>query len=215
MLQSFTVGPLGVNAYVLVENGVCVLVDPGDEAERILKFLENNRLVPSLIVATHGHLDHTAEIPILLEYWEKKGCRPRLAVHQDDASYFGDSSEESNRSLFASIGGMAYFEQYFRPMPQPDLLLKDGDALPDFPYTVIHTPGHSPGSICLYNAETDTLVAGDTLFRDGIGRTDTADSSPEKMRKSLEKLLALPGTTKVFPGHGASTTIAREARYFQ
>jgi hydroxyacylglutathione hydrolase len=211
MLERLTVGPIGENAYVLVDGANCVLVDPGDEAERILSFLDSRGLGVSLVVATHGHLDHTAAIPELLAAWRARGLAPPLAIHRDDADYFGEQGEETNRRLFAAIRASGYFKHYWRPLPAPDILLADGDELPHSSYRVIHSPGHSAGSICLYDEAASILVSGDTLFRDGVGRTDCPDSDPSALEASLLRLFALPAATRVFPGHGDETTIGREA----
>src|SRR5512142_2383856 len=104
MLTRLTVGPIGANAYVIAEGSSCLLVDPGAEARRILSFLDSRGLVPAMIVATHGHLDHTAAIPELLAAWRGRGIDVPLAVHADDSAYFGASGELTNRDLFESIG---------------------------------------------------------------------------------------------------------------
>ena len=135
----------------------------------------------------------------------------RLAVHGEDVDYFGAKGEETNRRLFAAINALGYFKHYWRPMPPPDILLSDGDAIPASPYRVIHSPGHSRGSICLYDEAASILVSGDTLFRDGVGRTDGPDSDSAALESSLERLFRLPRGTRVFPGHGEETTIGRES----
>jgi glyoxylase-like metal-dependent hydrolase (beta-lactamase superfamily II) len=211
MLERLTVGPIGENAYVIAANGSCVLVDPGDEAQRILSFLDSRGLVPALIVATHGHLDHTAAIPELFAAWRSRGITVRLAAHAADADYFGAKGEETNRSLFAAIRALGYFKTYWRPIPSPDIFLADGDAIPGSSYRTIYSPGHSRGSICLYDKAASVLISGDTLFRDGFGRTDGPDADPVALKESLERLFALPPATRVFPGHGEETTIDRES----
>ncbi len=217
MLERLRVGPIGENAYVLPstgpagEGGRCVLVDPGDEGGRILSFLDDRRLVPDWIVATHGHLDHTAAIPDIVSAFASRGRAPRLAVHALDSGYFGATGEARNRELFAAIRALGYFKSYWRDLPAPDLLLEEGGAIPGSAYRVIHTPGHTAGSVCLYDEAAGLLVSGDTLFRDGVGRTDGPDSDPAALEASLKRLFALPAGTKVFPGHGEPTTIGREA----
>lgn len=211
MLERLTVGPIGENAYVLDSGGSCILVDPGDEGGRILSFLDSRGLEPSLVVATHGHLDHTGAIPELLAAWRMRGRAVPLAVHVEDSGYFGERGEETNRLLFEAIRASGYFKHYWRPMPEPDILLADGDELPRSSYRVIHCPGHSAGSICLYDASSSILVSGDTLFRDGVGRTDGPDSDAAALEASLVRLFKLPPDTKVFPGHGDETTIGRES----
>jgi glyoxylase-like metal-dependent hydrolase (beta-lactamase superfamily II) len=211
MVERLTVGPIAENSYVLVEEAACTLVDPGAEAGRILAFLDSRGLVPSMIVATHGHLDHTAAIPELLSAWRDRGIEVPLAAHAQDACYFGEDSEKTNRALFASIRALSYFKAYWRPIPSPQVLLSDGDAIPRSSFRAIHSPGHSRGSICLYDAVASILVSGDTLFRDGVGRTDCFDSDSAALGTSLERLFALPPETRVFPGHGEETTIGRES----
>jgi glyoxylase-like metal-dependent hydrolase (beta-lactamase superfamily II) len=211
MLERLTVGPIGENAYILLDGSACVLVDPGDEATRILSFLDSRGLVPSMILATHGHLDHTAAIPELLGLWQARGVEVPLAAHALDSDYFGAKGEETNRQLFHAIRALGYFRSYWRPIPSPDLLLSDGDSIPGSPYRVIHTPGHTRGSLCLYDADAAILISGDTLFRDGVGRTDGPDSDPSGLESSLARLFALPPETRVFPGHGDETTIGRES----
>jgi hydroxyacylglutathione hydrolase len=209
MVDRLTVGPIGENAYILRSGEACLLVDPGDEAERILSFLDSRQLVPTMIVATHGHLDHTAAIPVLLALWHARGMEVPLAVHADDADYFGARAEETNRRLFEAIHALGYFKVYWRPIPSPDLLLHDGEMIPNSSYRVLHSPGHTKGSICLYDETGSLLVSGDTLFRDGVGRTDGPDSDSTALQASLRRLFSLPAATRVFPGHGEETTIAR------
>ena len=211
MLERLTVGPIAENAYVIAEGLACLLVDPGAEAKRILSFLDSRGLAPTMIVATHGHLDHTAAIPELLAVWRARGVEVPLAVHALDADYFGARAEETNRALFAAIGALGYFKAYWRPIPSPQILLADGDSLPCGSFRTIHSPGHSAGSICLYDPAASMLVSGDTLFRDGVGRTDGPDSDEAALAASLKRLFTLPPQTRVFPGHGEETTIGRES----
>jgi len=213
MLQRLRVGPLGVNAYIIVSEAASVLVDPGDDPEATLPFLDSSGIVPSMIVATHGHLDHTAALPTLLAAWRARGLEVPLAASSADASYFGELAESTNKRLFASTGGLDYYDAYWKGMPEVSLFLEDGDIVPGTALRVIRTPGHSPGSLCLYDKGEGTLISGDTLFRDGVGRTDFPDSNPALLEDSLARILALPPDTRVLPGHGPETTIGRELRY--
>ncbi len=213
-LERLRVGPIGENVYAAVcaqgavGSTLGVLVDPGDDSQAILRFLQEKRISISLIVLTHGHLDHIAAIPALMEAW--KDHRPKLAIHKLDAHYLGGSSASSHESLFRAIGAASFFQQDWKPLPEPDLVLEDGDVLPGTRLRVIHTPGHSAGSISLYDADSKMLFSGDTLFRDGVGRSDGPDASLGELQASLEALSLLPEDTAVFPGHGPRTTIGRE-----
>jgi len=215
MIARIAVGALAANCWILPigSDGSCLLVDPGAEADRILGFLDGHRLVPSLVVCTHGHFDHVCAIGPLREVYASRGIALPVAIHRDDSGYLGDGGEARNRRLLESMGG-DYFDGLWTPVPQADILLEEGSTLPDTSWFVIHTPGHSKGSICLYDETRGLLVSGDTLFRDGVGRTDGFDGSAEELRQSIvSKLFPLPSETKVFPGHGARTTIGRERGY--
>lgn len=216
MLERLRVGPIGENVYLLpaAEEGRCLVVDPGDEAARIVSLLDGHGLVPSLVVATHGHLDHTAAIPELLAVFASRGTRIGIAVHCLDADYFGAKGEATNRAVFSAIHALGYFKNYWHSLPSPELLLAEGDFVPGSAYRVIHTPGHTRGSICLYDEAAGILVSGDTLFQAGAGRTDGPDSEPAALERSISRLLALPPETRVFPGHGEPTTIGAEAPFY-
>jgi hydroxyacylglutathione hydrolase len=207
-VERLMVGPIGENVYAIESGGTGVLIDPGANPEGILEFLSGKAISVSLIVLTHGHLDHTAALPALMEAW--KASPPRIAIHSLDAAYLGLEGEETNRTLFEAIGASGFFQGFWKNLPEPDILLSDGDPIPGTSMKVIHSPGHSAGSICLYDAESAFLVSGDTLFRDGVGRSDGPDSDPRALDASLARLALLPADTLVFPGHGPRTTIGRE-----
>ncbi|MCX8014055.1 MAG: MBL fold metallo-hydrolase [Rectinema sp.] len=218
-------GPIGENCYIATSLNTTVIIDPGAEPERIITFLKEYALVPSLIVLTHGHLDHCAAIPEILE---AIGSDIGIAIHPDDAHFLGEASKETNRRLFEAIRAPSYFAAFWKPLPAPTVFLEDGMMVPGTTLQVIHTPGHSRGSICLHESAlqrgsygTDDaehgqhgtiscLISGDTLFRDGVGRTDTPDSDPVELERSLRKLAHFVPETLVFPGHGPRTTIGRE-----
>ncbi len=207
-LETIQVGPLGENVYLVQSDDTAFLVDPGDEAQRILDLLYASGISPQFIVLTHGHLDHSSGLPKLLKLW--KGRLPRIAIHSLDAPYLGAAGEATNRRLFEGLNAMAYFRYAWKALPEPDILLSEGDTIPATNFSVLHTPGHSAGSICLYSPRDSMLISGDTLFRDGIGRTDGVDSDYRALRESLRKLSKLPPETRVYPGHGEATTIGEE-----
>ncbi|MEI6385634.1 MAG: MBL fold metallo-hydrolase [Spirochaetota bacterium] len=226
MIERILVGAIGTNCWVIPadpaapeqqtqEGGKAstrvVVVDPGGDGERILRFLEDRGLEPVLIALTHGHLDHTAAIPELVAAARAKGRGLPIAVHSRDACWLGEKGEETNRALFAAIGASDFFSTLWTPLPEADILVEEGQTLPGAEWAVLHTPGHTAGSICLYHAGQGFLVSGDTLFRDGVGRTDGPDSDEAALQQSIAgKLFSLPPETRVFPGHGAPTTIGRE-----
>ncbi|MCE1195269.1 MBL fold metallo-hydrolase [bacterium] len=210
-IERLRVGPIGENAYTVETGGAGFLVDPGDDADAILRFIADKGIAVSWIVLTHGHLDHTAAIPALLAAWV--GSPPGIAIHAQDAHYLGARGEATNAALFDAIGAPGFFRGYWKGMPEAGLLLADGDLIPGTAFRVIHTPGHSAGSICLYEAESASLISGDTLFRDGVGRTDGPDCDPSALQASLARLAALPPETAVYPGHGPRTTIGRELSF--
>ncbi len=210
MITILSVGPIGVNVHIVdLGDGRAVIVDPGAEPERIVEALAGRK--PVCIALTHGHLDHTAALP---------GLRAALgpvpvAIHTADARYLGALGEETNLRTFADIGARSFFDRYWAPMPEADILLADGDRLPGTRIQVLHTPGHTAGSCCFYVDDAAALLAGDTLFRGGLGRTDNFDSSEAAILDSIRlRILVLPPDTKVYPGHGEPTTVAAERPYF-
>ena len=219
------VGLIGENCYIVESEGKILLIDPGAEAEKIDDFMRYKGIKPSLIILTHGHLDHTAAIPDLFEIW---GTELPIAIHPQDAAYLGKDSEQTNRLLFEAIKAPSYFHASWKTMPPPGIFLTDGMVVPGTSLQVLHTPGHSRGSICLYEPELEAgsygyeeksmvqganpscIISGDTLFRDGVGRTDAPDSDAYALEASLRRLARFSPDTLVFPGHGPLTTIGRE-----
>ncbi len=219
-------GPIGENCYVVTSSNTSLIIDPGAQPELIFSFLKEHSLAPSLVVLTHGHLDHSAAIP---ELFAMLRVDLPIAVHSLDAVYLGKSGEATNRALFNAIKAPSYFHAYWKPLPAASVLLEDGMNVIGTTLRVIHTPGHSAGSICLYEPELEVgsygyddaeredgaggvscCITGDTLFRDGVGRTDTPDADPVALERSLGKLAHFSPETLVFPGHGPRTTIGRE-----
>lgn len=210
MITTLSVGPIGVNVHIVdLGGGRALVVDPGAEPERILSALDGRTVV--CIALTHGHLDHTGGLP---------GLRAALgpvpvAIHSADSRYLGALGRGTNLRAFTDIGARSFFDRYWSAMPEADVLIADGDTLPGTRIRVLHTPGHTAGSCCFYIEEDSALLAGDTLFRGGLGRTDNFDSSEEAILDSIRRrILVLPPDTKVYPGHGEPTTVAAERPYF-
>ena len=190
MLQIHTlvVGPLQTNCYLLEgENGGCLVIDPGYCADLILKFAENHSLTIEAILLTHGHFDHVGAVR---ELAAETGCRVFLC--------------EMDLSMPPAVtaGPLYYTDTY-----------GEGDTLTlaGLTFSVLHTPGHTPGSVCLC-FEND-LFSGDTLFAGSCGRTDLPGGNTSQMRDSLRRLSKLEINYAVYPGHGESTTLDEEKRY--
>ena len=196
ILKKLVVGPLSSNCYIVGSEASKegMIIDPGDEAEVILRNVKDLGLEIKSIVLTHGHIDH---IGALKEVKEATGAE--VAIHTDE----GKSLQGQSLSTMLGLS-------YPTPLP-PDRLLKDGDSIDigDLHFLVLHTPGHSPGCICLL--EQGVVFSGDTLFNYGIGRADLLGSNYSQLMNSIHtKLMTLPDNTTVYPGHGPDTTIGTE-----
>lgn len=194
------VGMLACNCSVLGDEktGEAVVIDPGDEIERVQEILRRHRLSVRYIVATHAHIDHVGGIEAL-----KKATGAAVLMNEGDLPLY------QNLALQAAWLGV------FPPATvEVDQFLKDGDNLKwgSHALQVMHTPGHSPGSLCLHlPGELQTIFSGDTLFQESIGRTDLWGGSFDQIIRSIKTvLLPFPDATRVFPGHGPATTIGDE-----
>ena len=186
------VGPIGTNCYLLEDEKahVAAVIDPGDEAGRILQVIQDDGVDVKYILLTHGHYDHTTAVPELHQALPQA----EIYIHKADANGAGSR-------LFPLAGQI------------PDLKFYDeGDALTlgELTIQVLHTPGHSKGSVTLKVG--DVLFCGDTLFAGSCGRTDLAGGSYDEIMASLKKLGELPGDYHVCPGHDVTSTLERERR---
>ena len=193
VFRQIQVGAIGTNCYLLGDEaaGVCFVVDPGDDPERVLTMVKHSGLTLQAILLTHGHYDHTRGVAgILSEY-------PQIPVyiHEKDLLCPGGNS----RYQYAGAG-------------ENQRTYGEGDTLPlgDTTIQVLHTPGHSRGSVVLLCG--DVLVAGDTLFAGSCGRCDLFGGNMEEMFSSLKRLGNLDGDYRVYPGHGSATTLETERR---
>jgi hydroxyacylglutathione hydrolase len=196
-ILALTVGPLATNCYLLWDpsSRAALVVDPGAEADRILTALAQRRLSLAMIVNTHGHADHIGANGDL-----KRATGVRLLIHPADQGLLADPARNLSQAYGAAVVS-----------PPADALLSAGQelALGLLRLRVLATPGHTPGSICLFGS--GLLLSGDTLFASSVGRTDLPGGDPRRLGESLhQEILPLPPETHVYPGHGPDTILARE-----
>jgi len=198
ILERLVVGPFASNCYIVgsEQTKEGMIIDPGDEARQILKKVNDLQLDIKFLAITHGHVDHIGAMKEVKEATKAKVC-----VHTDDAPFL-------QGQRVSNVFGLSYLAP-----PPADRLIKDGDDINvgDLHFSVLHTPGHSPGGICLLGQ--GIVFTGDTLFNYGIGRTDLFGGSHARLLSSIHtKLMTLPDDTIVYPGHGPETTIGAERR---
>ena len=200
ILESLCLGPFQVNCYILASgnNSKAIIIDPGDEEKKIRRVLEIQRLEPALIINTHGHIDHI-------------GCNDKFGVpiyiHRLDLAMLKDP--KLNLSSFLHPSPYNIVSQ-IKEIEDREVI-----ELGQMQLEVMHTPGHTPGGICLLlkKPQNKILFSGDTLFYQGIGRTDFPGADEGQLIKSIkEKLFKLPEDTIIYPGHGASSTIGQEKK---
>lgn len=200
-IDRLILGDFETNCYVVRKDESahdCVVIDTGLDSREMMAFLARQGLTPVAVILTHGHVDHIAGLAALRSAFPQA----RVYIHKLDGRMLTDS--EANLSEMAM--------QPFTTAPA-DVLLADGDTVDEagIVLKVLHTPGHTPGGICLYAESKGVVFAGDTLFAGGVGRSDFPGGDPEQLLEGIRaKLFALPDRTAVYPGHAMRTTIGRE-----
>ena len=198
ILERLELGPFASNCYIVGDESTHdgMVIDPGAQAGQILKKVKEHGLSIKIIALTHTHPDHIGAVKAV-----KEGTKAELCVHADDA--------DALRSPSPMAAGYGMGSQ---PV-EPDRLLKGGDNLKfgDLSFLVLHTPGHSPGGICLWGE--GVVFTGDTLFNTSIGRSDFPGGNYNQLLTSIHtKLMILPEKTPVYPGHGPESTVGEEKR---
>jgi len=197
-VKQLCVGSMQANCYLVWdETSKCVIIDPGDDPEYIAEKISSFNLRPKFLLATHGHFDHILAVTGLKLIFNI----PFLCSKKDEF-------------LVRTMAKRAKFWQKNKQIPAPhiDTDLLDGKNITfgKSKLKVLATPGHTPGGVSFFNEKENLLFSGDTLFKQSIGRTDLSYSSPELLQESLKKILNLPSSTVVYPGHGESTSIGEE-----
>lgn len=198
-IESLQVGALQTNCYIVCDEAgrTCAVIDPGAEAERVAEAVEATGCTPQIILLTHGHYDHVGAVHQVQAYF---ACK--LGAPAAEKAFLNDPV----RSLHEA-NTLARFTPF-----QPDVFYAEGGTVTvgALAFTVLETPGHTPGSCCLRCG--DALFTGDTLFAGSAGRTDLPGGSAQAIRQSLAKLYALDENLRVFPGHGGFSTLEEEKR---
>jgi len=203
-VEKLVLGAVSTNVYLVFYNGNCLIVDPSDEAEKIISHINKKQAKPLAILITHGHFDHIMAAPVLAE---KYGIK----------IYAGEADRQLLEDSKLNLGQRFLGEDFTM---EADEYLKDGDELEfeGFRLKVLYTPGHTVGSISFYSDDLEdneafkkVIFSGDSLFAGSIGRVDLPTGNEATMRKTLEEVFKkMSPETVVFPGHGAVTTIERE-----
>ena len=192
LIKALPVGQLETNCYIVSNEETlgCVVIDPGDESNRILDYLEDNKLKCEAIFLTHGHYDHTGAVEAVME---ETGA-PVYICPRDDARNNGD-------------------RHYSYMLPEGGRYYDDGDVLrfAGLSFQIIAVPGHTAGGVAIVCE--DALFTGDTLFRGSCGRTDLPGGDMEEEFRSLKRLCDLPGDYEVYPGHMDSSSLERERNF--
>jgi len=204
-IRMFTLGPWATNCYIVTSprsgSNDCWIIDAGFDPGAMIETVKAENLNPVRLILTHGHADHIGGIP---EMREAFGSDVPIMIHEVEAKFLTDPSLNLSQMFMMPFA-----------VDPADAFLEDGQKLTlgEARWKVIYTPGHSPGGVTLYHAESDNAIVGDTLFAGSIGRYDFPTSNGELLFRAIrERLFALPDETVVYPGHGPATTIGEEKR---
>lgn len=192
LIKTIPVGQLEANCYIVTDENtlMCAVIDPGDESNAILDYIEDNKLICRAILLTHGHFDHVGAVGTVAD--------------ETGATVYINPKDEGYK---VGMSGMMF------KLPKGGETYGDGDVIQvgSLEFAVMETPGHSPGSVCLICG--DALFTGDTLFRGSCGRTDLPGGDMDAEMRSLKRICALPGDYEVYPGHMDSSSLERERRF--
>lgn len=199
-IRKLVVGQLQSNCYLLINTQInqLIIIDPGDDAEYIIQSINDTGATPQKIIATHGHFDHILAVTEL-----QLAFNIPFLIHEKDKFLVKRLNETSKHFTGVESG----------PGPKINQFLTDGQkiSLGNINFQILQTPGHTPGSICLYTQRKKLAFVGDLIFAGGgVGRTDFSYSNETELNKSLSKILKLPKQTIIYPGHGPESNIGQE-----
>lgn len=198
-VETLSLGPIGTNCYIVSKNEECIIFDPGAQPEKIEQYITENNLTPTAILLTHAHFDHIGAVDELRNKYQID-----VYLHEEESDWL--EKPELNRSvLFFGEAGAVQTKK-------PDHLIDVGTwEIGSFSFEVVHTPGHSPGSVSYIFHDNEFVISGDTLFHQGIGRTDLPEGDFQQLMVSIfNELYTLDESFIVYPGHGPSTTVGYE-----
>lgn len=193
-----TVGPVQTNCYIVNKEGStsCIVIDPGEEADKIASYIRKKGWKNEGILLTHGHFDHITGVSELVSLVGGK-----VYAYEGEKELMGDPRQNGSMMMGYELA------------LEPECLLRDRQkfSVAGMDFKVLHTPGHTKGSCCYYAEEEKILFSGDTIFMESVGRTDFPTGSARELIDSVRnKVLKLPSDVKIYPGHGPETTVAYE-----
>jgi len=198
-VETIVVGGFGVNCSVCAgTDGQALVIDPGEDLELIRDHLQEQGLSVAAYLLTHGHCDHVSALAALAE-----AIPAPILMHPEDQAW-----------AFTEVNSMPPFYTTPQQPSAPISALTEGESyeFAGLTFSIIHTPGHTPGGVCIHFAADEVLITGDTLFAGSVGRTDLPGGNSRTLTASLKKLKALPDATRIYPGHGPVSTIGQEKK---
>ncbi|WP_404453007.1 MBL fold metallo-hydrolase [Virgibacillus necropolis] len=196
-IKSMSLGPLGTNCYLIYNGSDAIIIDPGGDADVIIDYLNNKSYTPIAILLTHAHFDHIGAVDHL-----RRTYNIDVYLHGNEKDWLEDPK----------LNGSILFTPEPISINSAEHELTEGRMqIKSFAFEVLHTPGHSPGSVCFVFKESGIIIGGDVLFNQGVGRTDLPGGNMEQLMESIRtKLYTLDNHMTVYPGHGPETTIGNE-----
>lgn len=205
-IKTISLGVCGANCYIVSdENKNCFVVDAPDRADVIYEYIKQNGLNLKAVFVTHAHFDHIFALNDLLHMSKNDGFDVKVYVHEQDAIALKDTNKNLSGPLF-------YNPFVFEGQSTP---VHDGEKITvgKINLEIMHTPGHTPGSMCVVAKDEKTLFSGDTIFLESCGRVDFEGGNADDMRQSLIRIVSLPEDYKIYSGHGEYTTVLHEKQY--